>query len=276
MAQQPIVVATDFRPRSDRALDRAVKLASDTGRELVVVHAIENWRNPPEGEDLKAQVGAVMPESAGDYRCLLPEGSAPEAIAQATEDEDAFCLVLGVARYNSVGDYFLGTAVDHVLRRSSYPVLVVKERPQTEYRHIVIGTDLSDASQCAVEAAVAMFPEAQLHLVHAFHVPYEAWQKAAYVKEELAETARRHCDDFIKKLEVSAACRERMTMDLVDGSPTEAINKTLKKYDAHLCALTSHGHGGLRQALLGSTVSDLLRTVPVDTLVIHPQHRRLD
>lgn len=276
MAQQPVLVATDFRPRSDRALDRAAKLAKDTGRELVVIHAIEDWRNAPPGETLKPRVAAVMPEDAGDYRCLFPEGSPPETIAQAAEDEDAFCLVLGVARYNSVGDHFLGTAVDQILRRSPYPVLVVKERPREAYRHIVIGTDLSKASAHGVEAAVAMFPDAQLHLVHAFHVPYEAWQNAPYVREELAESGQRHCDAFVEKLDVSPACRERMTMDLVEGSPTQAIGKTLEKYDAHLCALTSHGHGGLRQALLGSTVSDLLRTIPVDTLVIHPQHGRGD
>lgn len=273
MAQHPVLVATDFKPRSDRALDRAARLAKDTGRELVVIHANEKWRNGPSGDVLKARLAAVMPEDAPAFRSLLPEGPAPEVIAQAAEDEDAFCLVLGVARYNSVGDYFLGTAVDEVLRRSTYPVLVVKERPKAGYEHIVIGTDLSKPSARAVEAAVAMFPDAQLHLVHAFHVPYEAWQKATYVKEEMAEIAQRHCDEFTQQLDVSPECRARMTMDLVHGSPTSAINETLQKYDAHLCALTSHGHGGLRQALLGSTVSDLLRTIPVDTLVIHPQHR---
>ena len=274
MAEHPILVATDFKPRSDRALDRAAKLAKDTGRELVVIHANEKWRSGPSGDELTAQVKAVMPEDAPAFRSLLPEGPAPDVIAQAAEDEDAFCLVLGVARYNSVGDYFLGTAVDEVLRRSTYPVLVVKERPRAGYEHIVIGTDLSKPSARAVEAAVAMFPDAQLHLVHAFHVPYEAWQQAAYVKEELAETAQRHCDEFTQQLDVSPECRAQMTMDLIEGSPLTAIKQMIGKYDAHLCALTSHGYGGLRQALLGSTVSDLLRTLPVDTLVIHPQHGR--
>lgn len=273
MAQQPIVVATDFKPRSDRAVDRAARLAKDTGRKLVVVHAVEHDSHPATGDELKRRVAAVMPEDAGDYQCLFPEGSAPAAIAQAVEDENAFCLVIGVARYNSIGDYFLGTAVDILLRRSPYPVLIAKTRPRAAYDHIVIGTDLSDASKRGVEAAVEMFPDAQLHLVHAFHVPYEAWQNAAYVKEELAESAKRHCGEFTKTLDVPASCRERMTMEIVEGSPVTAINSALKKYDAHLCALTSHGYGGLRQALVGSTVSDLLRTIPVDTLVIHPQHK---
>ncbi|MBD59662.1 MAG: hypothetical protein CL808_06025 [Citromicrobium sp.] len=276
MAQHPIVVATDFKPRSDRAVDRAARLARDTGRELVVVHAVENDSELRGGETLKERVASVMPEDAGAYRCLFPEGSAPAAIAQAVEDEDAFCLVIGVARYNTVGDFFLGTAVDMLLRRSPYPVLVAKERPRASYDHIVIGTDLSDASKRGVEAAVRMFPQAQLHLVHAFHVPYEAYQNAEYVRKELAASAQEKCDAFTAKLEVSPACREKMTMELVEGSPLTAINKMIAKYDAHLCALTSHGYGGWRQALIGSTVSDLLKTLTVDTLVIHPKHESGD
>jgi nucleotide-binding universal stress UspA family protein len=276
VTQHPIVVATDFKPRSDRAVDRAVRLARETGRELVVVHAVEDPDIARTGPSLEDRVASVMPEDAGDYRCLFPEGSAPRAIAQAVEDEDPFCVVIGVARYNSVGDFFLGTAVDMLLRRSPYPVLVAKERPRAAYEHIVIGTDLSDASKRGVEAAVRMFPQAQLHLVHAFHVPYEAWQNAEYVREELAASAQEKCDGFTEQLDVSAACREKMTMELVEGLPLTAINMTIRKYDAHLCALTSHGYGGLRQALIGSTVSDLLKTLTIDTLVVHPEHESGD
>ena len=49
-----------------------------------------------------------------------------------------------------------------------------------------------------------------------------------------------------------------------------------QQQSAHLCALTSHGYGGLRQALIGSTVSDLLKTLTIDTLVIHPEHEKAD
>ena len=272
MTQHPILVATDFKPRSDRAVDRAVQLARETGRELVVVHAVEDPDVIRVGPSLEERVASVMPENAGDYRCLFPEGSAPAAVAQAVEDEDPFCLVIGVARYNSVGDFLLGTAVDMLLRRSPYPVLVAKERPRAAYEHIVIGTDLSDASKRGVEAVVRMFPQAQLHLVHAFHVPYEAWQNAEYVRNELAAAAQEQCDGFTEQLDISQACREQMTMEQVEGLPLTAINRTIRKYDAHLCALTSHGYGGLRQALIGSTVSDLLKTLTVDTLVIHPEH----
>ena len=103
-------------------------------------------------------------------------------------------------------------------------MLVVKERPKAGYEHIVIGTDLSKPSARAVEAAVAMFPDAQLHLVHAFHVPYEAWQQAAYVKEELAETAQRHCDEFTNLV---GRWHGRRILQYVEGAPAQHLKCAL-------------------------------------------------
>ena len=57
------------------------------------------------------------------------------------------------------------------------------------------------------------------HLVHAFHIPYEAWQNAEYVRKELASAAQEQCDSFTAQLDVSPECREKMTMELVEGSP---------------------------------------------------------
>ena len=87
MTQHPILVATDFKPRSDRAVDRAVRLARETGRELVVVHAVEDENETKTGPSLQDRVASVMPEDAGSYRCLFPEGSAPRAIAQAVDEQ---------------------------------------------------------------------------------------------------------------------------------------------------------------------------------------------
>ena len=68
MTQHPILVATDFKPRSDRAVDRAVQLARETGRELVVVHAVEDPDVIRVGPSLEERVASVMPENVGDYR----------------------------------------------------------------------------------------------------------------------------------------------------------------------------------------------------------------
>ncbi|MEN8677328.1 MAG: universal stress protein, partial [Alteriqipengyuania sp.] len=52
-------MATDFKPRSDRAVDRAVRLARETGRELVVVHAVEDENETKTGPSLQDRVASV-------------------------------------------------------------------------------------------------------------------------------------------------------------------------------------------------------------------------
>src|SRR3546814_4410211 len=78
-------------------------------------------------------------------------------------------IVTGVARYNSIGDYLLGTVVDHIVRRAQAPVLVGRRRPAHPYRRIVVATDLSDCSRAALLSAARLFPGADFTLVHAFH-----------------------------------------------------------------------------------------------------------
>lgn len=48
------------------------------------------------------------------------------------------------------------------------------------------------------------------------------------------------------------------------------IARALERHDCQLIAIGSHGHSGFRQALLGSTTSDLLRELDADVLVFPP------
>lgn len=265
----PILVATDLSARADRAIDRGARLARETGRQLAVLHVVSH----AEADDasytaLEQRVEAVLPENVPDCRIVIREGDATYQIGRAVEEENAWCLVIGVARYNSVGDYFLGTAVDHTLRHTDNPVLVIKQRATKNYSDIVIATDFSPRSKHALEQGAAMFPDARLHLVHAYSIPFESWQNAEYVQEEVRADAQKKLDEFAAGLDISDAMRSRMTTKLLKGSPHRAISREVQEYGAGLVIIGSHGHSGLRQTLLGSTTSDLLRSLPVDTLVI--------
>src|SRR3546814_13711138 len=65
-----------------------------------------------------------------DAELVIRRGSAPKMLATIAAERASALIVPGVARYNSIGDYFLGTAVDHIIRTAAQPVLVVR-RPVT-------------------------------------------------------------------------------------------------------------------------------------------------
>lgn len=271
MTIRTILAATDLSARSDRAIDRAKLLKEEFAAKLRIVHVTNlPADNHPDLQSVEFQMRqATGLEPDGDeVEFAIVAGSPPLAIAQEAERDDVSLLVMGPARYNSLGDYFLGTAVDHVLRHVAKPALIVKQRANSPYTRIIAGTDFSAGSAHAILTAARMFPRAEVHIVHGWHVPFEGLQRDAYVPKEIAETAARQMEAFVKQLCEEEPNLAGVTTNLVKGGAVEALRSELKLKPDALVVIGSHGASGFRQAVLGSSTSDLLRFINADTLVV--------
>lgn len=271
-----ILVATDFSSRADRAIDRGLQLARDTKRPVRFIHAFDpNAKNAPglEERSRRMQQCVGYPEGTdlggGEIHYAFPEGSAPTAIASACEADDAGLLLIGPARYNTLGDFFMGTAVDYVLRQVEKPVLIVKQRVRDGYDAIVAGTDFSPGSAHAIIEAARLFPEAHVHVTHAWHVPFEGFQRDGYVAEEVEGEEAKRLGEFVAGLAENEPALAGATTGLVRGGPFDAVKSGLEAYPQALVALGSHGASGFREATLGSNTNDLLRFLDADMLIVN-------
>jgi nucleotide-binding universal stress UspA family protein len=271
-----IIVATDFSSRADRAIDRALQLGRDQKRPVRFIHALEEVsRASSDPADLDRRmeqcVGypAGTDQGAGPIEYGYPVGSAPIAIAKACEDENIGMLLIGPARYNSLGDFFLGTAVDYVLRHTVKPVLIVKKRVRDGYSQIVAGTDFSAGSAHAIIEAARLFPDAAVHVAHAWHVPFEGFQRDGYVADETEAQQAAKLAAFMATLAEQEPRLAEATTSLVRGDAYDAVKDGLKQHPNALIALGSHGATGFRQATLGSNTSDILRFADADVLVVN-------
>ena len=267
-----ILVATDLSARSDRAVDRALSLATALGTKPTVCHVVapDSAHALDQGK-LREMVRSVLPDPDADIDILLPSGSAPETIAKVADELNPLFIVMGVARYNSVGDYFLGTAVDHVVRRAKVPVLIVKHRPHKPYRRILCAVDFSAHSAKALQTALRLFPQAKVIAIHAYHVPFESWNKADYVREEVAATALKDFEAFLMDLPISDKERERLDYRTGYGDVGSVLKNEMDNEEIDLVVFGTHGMGGFRQATLGSVASSLVQWVVPDTLVVPPR-----
>ena len=276
MPNPAILVATDFSARADRAIDRALQLGRETASPVRFVYAIEPGRkNAPSPADLdrlmEQCVGFAKDKDygGGAVEFVYPEGSPPVAIAEACENSDAQLLLIGPARYNSFGDFFMGTAVDYVLRHTTKPVLIVKKRARGAYDQIVAGTDFSPASAYAIIEASRMFPNARMHIAHAWHVPFEGFQRDGYVATETQDAEGRKLEAFVQELATREPRLAEATSGLVRGGAYDAVKGALERFPDALVVLGSHGATGFRQATLGSNTSDVLRFLDADILVVN-------
>ncbi|MBM3595510.1 MAG: universal stress protein [Alphaproteobacteria bacterium] len=161
-------------------------LGAEQDRPVAIVHVLEE---ECEDEEQRARaemlVRRVLPDPEAEVQILLPCGSALTTIARVASELDAALLVAGVASFNELRDYFLGTAVDYIVCHAAMPVLAIKDRPHSPYRRLLVAVDFSEASKQAVLAAASLFPDAHLNVVNAYHVPLEGWQSGEETREEM-------------------------------------------------------------------------------------------
>lgn len=264
-----VLVATDLSPRCDRAVDRAARLAAEWNTRLKVVHVVADAPKGKVSATLTEDaVRASLPDPDINADILLPTGSPPSVIAKTAEEQGSGIIVTGVARFNDLRDYVLGTAVDYIIRHASVPVLVVKQRPHDAYRTLVVATDLSDASRVALLKAAALFPEAQLLLVHAAQVPFGTWIDTDEARVELQSDAKHKFAAFLDHPSVPQDVRDRVQLRISFGEVPTVLDEVLTETGADLLVIGATGTSALTQATLGSTASVLLTAIAQDTLVV--------
>jgi nucleotide-binding universal stress UspA family protein len=178
-----IVAATDLADRPDSALRSGAALAQQFGARLIAVHATDDVSKGA-GAELQTRI-AELPVEA---EARIAPGNDAAALLKATRANDADLLVLGPHRHGLLADLFGTSTVEQVIEDSSRLILVTGPQAPARYDRIVVATDFSDCSLAAAQAALQLFPDAQILLVHAFHVPFEGFLRdddnAIYLREE--------------------------------------------------------------------------------------------
>ncbi len=140
-------------------------------------------------------------------------------------------------------------------------------------KNIIVPTDFSEVSDIAERSAVALAAKdgAAIHLLHVIRLPFFHTTYDLNVPEAIWEGLRRDADQRMEearlKLEKYGATDVR---ELVGESlqPAEAIAKAVGETHADLVIMATHGHQGLRHAMIGSVTERTARTCPVPVLSV--------
>lgn len=203
---------------------------------------------------------------ADQFEVRFETGSAPSTIARVADEIDAPLVVMGTPRFNSAGDYILGTAVDYLVRRSPVPVLIVRRRAHRPYRRILAVTDFSLCSQVALEAAHDFFPEAQIDLLHVYGPSYGALLDREETARFAHDQAKREMAEFVSEIEMGL--RERVTPIIEEGDLDTLVRQRFLDDKFDLLVVGTHGRSGFVHAAIGSRASNLLSSSPSDVMMV--------
>lgn len=134
-----LLLATDLSTASERATDEAIRLAAESGAQLVILSVVDLRRlRLPGGRFLRridqersrleegARLLADRARAAGAKATFLVwEGDPAEVIVAASEAENVDVVILGSHRRGLLGRLVLGSMSAQVSEQSRCPVLVV-------------------------------------------------------------------------------------------------------------------------------------------------------
>lgn len=296
MTQEDIVVvAVDGSPASDNAVRWAANTAMKRNIPLRLAASYsmpqflyaEGMVPPAEVFDEMQRETLQTVDRARDIALeVAPDLRIGHAVAEGSPidmmlemSKEATMVVLGSRGLNSLTGLVLGSVSAAVVSHASCPVVVVREdnavTEANKYGPVVVGVDGSEVSRRATEVAFeeAAARGAELHAVHTwvdtqlqgpgagYAASDEMWKQVQAEKGELLgkyldDLAEQHPDVEVKKF-ISREGAVRALSNAANG--------------AQLLVTGSHGRGGFKGMLLGSTSRALLQVAPCPMMVVRPE-----
>jgi len=181
-----IVVATDFSPASELALDHAMSIARHYDSKILLLHALAPAPPPQPGlevqsrgrhESLEDAEQKLMAEAGkcADIECerRLLVGTAVEVVDQILALDHIDLIVVGTHGTRGFRKLLIGSAADRIFHHVRCPVLVIgpsvpREKAAWNPKRILLATDLQSDEARAVEYATTIAEEhnARLALLH--------------------------------------------------------------------------------------------------------------
>ena len=145
--------------------------------------------------------------------------------------------------------------------------------------NILCTTDFSEYSYHALRYAIILAEQfkAKIHLLHILpvipfsHVPYHYHDDILIIEEKAEKSA---------KEELEKVCQDKIPPSIVskwelikDDNPFTGITGYAKENKIDLIVIATHGYGGIKHTLFGSTAERVVRKSPCPVLTIkHPEH----
>lgn len=286
-----ILAATDLSAPARHAVERGLRIAGATGADFSVLHALEldamdvmrewlgeNLENVKRKLEDQARETLAQQLSAAfrgvDAEAMTVSGAPLATLIERANALDADLLVLSVHGSGFLRHLVLGSMASRLLRKTTrHPVLVVKQTPHEDSRHLLIPVDFSPVSTQAIRFARQLAPAADFVLLNAFEAPFEGKLNHAGVEETVIlryrEAAREEAWHRMRHLAVDAGLEVGdYTPLVVHGDPSQQIIEQEQMRDCDLIVMGKHGQPVLEELLLGSVTKHVLAESQGDVLVI--------
>lgn len=279
-----ILLATDLAAETNRAFERAIQLASESGAKLHILHVCPLYlfnkkeQNISLKKDTKNTIKKFL-ESNKKVKNLKPSITVVESaepfleIINLAEKVTADLIVMGMHGKAKLIDMFVGTTIERVIRKGVKPVLMVKDKVLGNYTDVMVGTDFSAGSKQAFHVAIELFPKSNFHLVHSYSFPDTSIgdKIAQYSGQLIADMEKEKLEKFVKEnkkeLKKYGIKSQKFHFWTVEEPAYATLVSSVGKVKPDLIAIGTSSHPSFMPSKIGGTAKDILVQPPCDVLI---------
>ncbi len=282
-----ILVATDFSPESQNALQYALSLAKRYESKLFITHAV-----PPDAGTTGMEMQVALPDlmqsnaernvalleqteelKSFPHEVIVESGEAWEVLKEVAYNKNIDLIVMGTHGRGGVSKLLLGSTAEKVIRHASCPVLTVgpqvKPLSLGRFGHILYATDFSDGSMRALTYALSLAKEDGGELTM-FHVIQSKTLSELYSIEW-----KRQDRESLRRLippDLDLACKPDIEVEV--GDPAVEIIRLAGSRNAELIVMGARGGGAASTHLPWTTLHHVLQHAHCPVLTVREKSSR--
>ena len=274
-----IIVPVDFSKHSEYAMEAASILAKKHGAEILALHMLEmsdalltkadNEQNAKAIFFLKLAEQKFEDFLNKDYLKgvdvipIVKHFKVFSEVNEVAKEHSVDLIVMGSHGASGLTEIFVGSNTERVVRHSSIPVLVVKNKPtKMDFNTVVFACDFSSEAVTAYINASKMFNSNTTNLLLLYvNLPGESFKSSTEMESTVKDFLFRADGNYDKLKDVNY---------VADVTVEKGILSFAKKVNADLVAIPTHGRTGLAHFFEGSISEDLANhaNLPVMTFKI--------
>ncbi len=286
-----LLVPVDLTPISDRVLGRVSLLPLAEAARVVLLHVVPDDLPARAQGRAERDAEAALANEARHLASALPQcvsielvvkiGAVGPAIVACVSAVGAELVVMGRGGGRALGDLFLGSTAERVIRHGRLPVLAVRLAPRSTYSRpaVALNLDHTAADVLALLLRIVSPPRPRVVAIHAVDTAYRGLVHAGVSDEEVAEwhaELEQAATEQMANLFAASLARANVRPEdaplcvprVQSGSARRVIAKAAREVSADLLVLGTHGYSGIAHLVLGTVAGDVLRSVACDVLVV--------
>jgi nucleotide-binding universal stress UspA family protein len=243
-----ILLATDFSPESQNALQYAASLARRRNSALFLTHVLSTERSVATGEvwpalsdiarhnaeKCMARLQNMEELKSLPHEVIIRSGDTWEVISRVVSDKNVDLIVVGTQGHRGITKLFFGSTAETVIRHASCPVLTVGPNVSpmslNRFGHILCASDFCFGSRRALNFALSLAANdrARLVLLHVVESdpgsPSELLEWKQQDREKLRQLVPPDADLACEpEIEIEIGIAEQQILRLADSRKVDLI-----------------------------------------------------